>query len=76
MNKPESLIEFVQDRPGHDIRYALNFDKIHKEIGWKAEMPFEQGVQQTIDFYIAHQDWLESKANELREYWKKVYKKT
>lgn len=49
--KPESLIEHVTDRPGHDVRYAINSDKLKKETGWKPEIDFENGLRQTVDWY-------------------------
>lgn len=76
MKRPESLIEFVQDRPGHDFRYALNFQKIQKELGWQPKVDFEDGIRQTIESYIAQMDWLKKKAAYLESYWKKVYKRS
>lgn len=49
--KPESLIQFVEDRKGHDFRYAINFEKASRELGWKPQVTFEQGLQKTVDFY-------------------------
>ncbi|MFY9606555.1 MAG: dTDP-glucose 4,6-dehydratase [Thermoplasmata archaeon] len=56
MNKPESLIKYVQDRPGHDFRYSLNWDRIRK-LGWKPKMRFEEGIKRTVDWYLANQAW-------------------
>jgi len=56
MKKPESLIKFVPDRPGHDFRYSLEWDRIRK-MGWKPRIGFEQGLAQTIDWYVANQEW-------------------
>jgi dTDP-glucose 4,6-dehydratase len=56
MNKPESLIKYVQDRPGHDFRYSLNWDRIRK-LGWKPKMKFEEGLKRTVDWYLANQEW-------------------
>lgn len=53
-----SLITFTQDRLGHDFRYAIAADEIRRELGWTAEMPFEKGLRQTIDWYLAHTDFL------------------
>lgn len=58
MKKPESLIQFVEDRPGHDFRYALNCNKIENEIGWKATTKFEDGLEKTIEWYIKNKKWL------------------
>ncbi len=59
MNKPESLITFVQDRPGHDLRYAIDSSKVEKELGWKRVYEFETGIDQTIDWYLNNQEWIE-----------------
>lgn len=58
LNKPESLIEHVADRKGHDLRYAIDPTKIHEELGWFPETKFEDGIVKTIDWYVAHPDWL------------------
>ena len=52
LGKPNTLIEFVRDRPGHDLRYALNTDKIKKEISWQAKVKFEEGIKKTVDWYL------------------------
>jgi dTDP-glucose 4,6-dehydratase len=75
LGKPESLIEFVEDRPGHDYRYAMDAGKIEKDLGWKAKTDFETGLTLTVKWYLEHRDWLERKIGELRDFWKKVYKK-
>ena len=74
LNKPEDLIEFVKDRPGHDLRYALDCMKLHN-LGWKPQIAFEEGFHQMVEWAKENQDWLESKLKDLRGYWKKVYKK-
>lgn len=51
------LITFVADRPGHDLRYAVNHDKIEQELGWKPSVSFEQGIKQTVAWYLANRDW-------------------
>jgi dTDP-glucose 4,6-dehydratase len=56
--KRESQITFVADRPGHDRRYAIDADKLKGELGWKPEHTFEQGIADTVDWYLAHQDWV------------------
>ena len=60
LGKPESLISFVEDRPGHDLRYAIDCTKAEKELGWKQSHVFEECLGETIDWYLAHQDWLEN----------------
>ncbi len=58
LGKPESLIEFVTDRKGHDYRYAIDPTKIHNELGWMPKTKFEDGIIKTIDWYIAHPEYL------------------
>ena len=60
MNKDESSIEFVEDRPGHDRRYAIANDKITNELGWEPSITFEQGIKLTIDWYLNNQDWIKN----------------
>lgn len=55
----ESLITFVADRPGHDRRYAIDASKLHSELGWAPTVTFEQGMAQTVDWYLAHQPWVQ-----------------
>jgi len=58
LSKPRSLITFVKDRPGHDLRYAMDFTKLKTELGWSPAMRFETGLQLTIDWYLKNQDWV------------------
>lgn len=58
LGKPESLIKYVEDRLGHDRRYAIDPRKIVSELGWKPKYDFEKGIKETIDWYTQHQDWL------------------
>ena len=58
LGKPESLMVTVKDRPGHDRRYALTTEKLHRETGWRAQVPFEIGLARTIDWYKANADWI------------------
>lgn len=58
MNKPESLIKFVSDRPGHDFRYSLDWEKI-RSMGWKPGIEFEDGLKQTVDWYVSNKAWWE-----------------
>jgi dTDP-glucose 4,6-dehydratase len=72
--KPESLLSYVQDRPGHDRRYALKCDKIQNELGWKPEIQLETGLRQTIEWYRKNKRWLENvRAGEYRSYYAKYY---
>jgi dTDP-glucose 4,6-dehydratase len=57
------LITFVKDRPGHDRRYAIDATKIHKELGWMPAHKFEQGIRETVRWYLDHQGWVKSVLN-------------
>lgn len=71
----ESMIEYVKDRPGHDLRYAVDCSKI-KELGWKAKIDFEQGINKTIDWYRKNESWWKKiKSGEYLDYYKKQYAK-
>lgn len=75
LNKPESLIHFVKDRPGHDLRYAMDPTKIETELGWKPKYTFETGIPQTIDWYLTHRDWWEHiLQGDYQNYYKTMYK--
>jgi dTDP-glucose 4,6-dehydratase len=76
LGKPEDLIEFTKDRLGHDFRYSLNSNKIRKQIGWKSRIPFSEGIDKTVKWYIDNMKWVKSKLVYLNEYWKKVYTQT
>lgn len=58
LNKPETLITYVKDRPGHDLRYAMDPTKMETELGWKPEFNFDSGIQETIKWNLNHQDWI------------------
>ena len=74
LNKPESLIQFVKDRPGHDLRYAMDPTKIQTELGWQPEYDFDSGIKATIDWYLTHKDWWEHIINgEYQAYYEKMY---
>ncbi|MCJ7508718.1 MAG: GDP-mannose 4,6-dehydratase, partial [candidate division Zixibacteria bacterium] len=74
LKKPESLIEFVKDRPGHDRRYALDSDKLRKKLNWKPKYSFEDGINKTVDWYLGNQAWWEKvKSGEYLEYYHKHY---
>lgn len=59
-NSSIELITYVKDRPGHDLRYAIDANKIHKELGWKPSVTFEEGLSKTIDWYLNNKEWLQS----------------
>ncbi|MEY8870707.1 dTDP-glucose 4,6-dehydratase [Meridianimaribacter flavus] len=70
----EKLITYVKDRPGHDLRYAIDANKINKELGWKPSVTFEQGLSITIDWYLGNQEWLNRvTTGEYQSYYKKQY---
>jgi dTDP-glucose 4,6-dehydratase len=74
LGKPESLMQTVTDRPGHDRRYALSSEKLMRETGWRAEMPFEQGLRATIDWYRANAAWVARvKSGEYLHYYERNY---
>ncbi|WP_306567092.1 dTDP-glucose 4,6-dehydratase [Flavobacterium lindanitolerans] len=70
----EKLITYVKDRPGHDLRYAIDASKINKELGWKPSVTFEQGLERTIDWYLANELWLKNvTSGEYSKYYEKQY---
>jgi len=58
LGKPQGLIEFVKDRPGHDFRYSLNSSEIKKELGWQAKVKFENGLENTVNWYLENESWI------------------
>lgn len=74
LGKPESLIQFVKDRPGHDRRYSIDCSKIRREWDWQPEIDFASGMAATIEWYRAHQDWIrEIKDASYRSYYDRMY---
>lgn len=72
----EKLITYVKDRPGHDRRYAIDATKINKELGWKPSVTFEEGLSQTIEWYLQNQDWLKHvTTGEYQQYYNVQYSK-
>ncbi|MER3375805.1 MAG: dTDP-glucose 4,6-dehydratase [Allomuricauda sp.] len=70
----EKLITFVKDRPGHDLRYAIDASKINQELGWEPSVTFEGGLEKTIDWYFDNQEWLDHvTSGDYLEYYKKQY---
>ena len=77
LNKPESLITYVKDRKGHDLRYAIAPDKAMKELGWAPTTMFKDGIKLTIKWYQEHMDWMnECTSGEYMNYYEKMYKNT
>ncbi|MFT5753336.1 MAG: dTDP-glucose 4,6-dehydratase [Flavobacterium sp.] len=71
----EKLIAYVKDRPGHDLRYAIDASKINKELGWKPSVTFEQGLERTIDWYLSNEDWLKNvTSGDYQKYYEEQYK--
>lgn len=74
LGKSENLISFVKDRPGHDLRYAIDAAKISAELGWKPKVTFEEGLRSTIDWYLQHESWWRRIiSGEYRQYYQKMY---
>ena len=74
LDKPESLITFVGDRKGHDMRYAIDPTKIHNELGWLPETKFEDGIKKTIKWYLENREWWETIiTGEYQNYYEKMY---
>jgi dTDP-glucose 4,6-dehydratase len=74
LGKPESLMQYVKDRPGHDRRYALDSSKIRRELGWLPQVSFEDGIRRTIDWYRSNSSWLEhARSGEYRHYYERHY---
>lgn len=76
MDKDESMIEFVKDRPGHDRRYAIDWSKIKKELGWQPTVDLETGLKMTIDWYQKNRSWWQKvKTGEYQKYYQRQYSK-
>jgi dTDP-glucose 4,6-dehydratase len=80
LNRPAGtsagLITFVKDRPGHDLRYAIDATKLNRELGWTPSLQFEEGLEKTVDWYLAHQDWVkEVTSGDYQKYYNEQYVK-
>lgn len=74
LSKPESLITYVKDRPGHDLRYAIDCSKAERELGWTPKITFEQGLNETIQWYQNHTAWVDHiKSGEYMKYYEQQY---
>jgi len=74
LNKPKDLIKFVKDRLGHDRRYAIDSSKMKEELNWEPEYAFEEGIAETIQWYIDNEDWWRNiKSGDYRDYYQKMY---
>ena len=75
LGKPESLITYVKDRPGHDMRYAIDPTKIRRELGWEPTTGFDEGIKWTVEWYLDNRPWWEHiLAGEYRDYYERMYK--
>jgi dTDP-glucose 4,6-dehydratase len=80
LGRPEgesaSLISFVKDRPGHDLRYAIDAGKLNMELGWKPSLQFEEGLEKTVDWYLQNEQWIQQvTSGEYQHYYEKQYNK-
>ncbi len=76
LNKNESFIDYVEDRKGHDRRYAIDFSKIKKELNWQPEIDFEVGLRETVEWYKKNQEWwMNIKSGEYQDYYNRQYSK-
>ena len=74
LGKPHSLIRFVKDRPGHDRRYAIDFSKIERDLKWRPQVSFEEGIRLTVEWYQEHRPWWRKiKSGEYMSYYKRMY---
>jgi dTDP-glucose 4,6-dehydratase len=74
LGKPDSLIQYVKDRPGHDRRYALDSSKIQRELGWSPRLSFDEGIRKTIEWYRANPEWLaHARSGQYRTYYERHY---
>lgn len=74
LGKPESLITYVQDRPGHDRRYAMDSSRAQRELGWKPAYPFDEALKATVDWYVGHPSWWQRiRSGEYRKAYEKLY---
>ena len=74
LDKPESLIKYVEDRKGHDLRYAIDPTKLETELGWKPKYNFDTGIQQTIQWYLDNKEWWQNiLSGEYKNYFQKMY---
>lgn len=70
----EKLITYVTDRAGHDLRYAIDSTKLHKELGWEPSLQFEEGIERTVKWYLENQEWLDNvTSGDYQKYYEKMY---
>jgi dTDP-glucose 4,6-dehydratase len=72
----EKLVTYVTDRPGHDLRYAIDATKLNKELGWKPSLQFEEGLEKTVDWYLQNEDWIKNvTSGDYQKYYDEQYEK-
>ena len=70
----EQLITYIKDRPGHDRRYAIDASKINRELGWKPSVTFQEGLSETIDWFLNNEDWLTNvTSGSYKNYYESMY---
>ena len=76
LGKGEEMIEYVEDRKGHDLRYAMDITKARNELGWEPKISFKEGLKKTIEWYKNNEEWWKNiKSGEYQDYYKKQYGK-
>ena len=74
VGESETLITYVTDRPGHDLRYAIDASKINKELGWSPSVTFEEGLSATVDWYLQNKEWLQHvTSGDYQHYYENLY---
>ena len=74
LDRPESLIRFVPDRPGHDQRYAIDCSRAESELGWQPAVSFDEGLAATVEWYLQNEEWVERvRSGAYREYYRQQY---
>jgi dTDP-glucose 4,6-dehydratase len=74
MGKPQSLVRYVKDRPGHDRRYAMDCSRIERDLGWRPAISFDEGLRATVQWYVEHRDWVANiRSGEYRQYYARQY---
>lgn len=69
------LITYVTDRPGHDMRYAIDSTKLQKELGWEPSLQFEEGIEETVKWYLDNQEWMDNvTSGDYQKYYEEMYK--
>jgi dTDP-glucose 4,6-dehydratase len=70
------LITYVKDRQGHDLRYAIDATKLNRELGWKPSLQFEEGLEKTVEWYLANQEWIDHVVSgSYQQYYQQQYNK-